>query len=75
MRPAFRNTELSVTDQFVDLVDIGYVFSSLVAVVAEEDTFANWSLDEMVHEEQHNSEVVESLTNELLALFEGKQIL
>ena len=70
----FRNPVLSVADQFGNFVDVADVLSSLVAIVAQDDAFPDWSFDELIHEQQHDPEVVEGLADELLALLEGKQV-
>lgn len=75
MIAAFRDTELSITDKFVYLIDIGYIFTAFVAVVAKEDALANRSFNEVVHEQKHHSEVVKGLTDQLLALLKCKKIL
>lgn len=71
---SFRNPILCVTDKFGNFVDVADVLSSLVAIVAQNDPFPHWSFNELIHEQQHDSEVVERLADELLALLEGKQV-
>jgi hypothetical protein len=69
---SLRNSILSITDQFGYLVDVAYIFSSFVAIIAQDNPLSHWPLDQLIHQEKHDSEVVESLANELLSLLEGK---
>lgn len=68
------SSKACISHKFDYLVNIIYVLSSLVAVITENDSLPNWTLNEVIHEEQHDPEQIKCLAYELLALFKRKKV-
>ena len=68
------NSELGISHQFYDFINVANVLPSLISIVAKDYSFSNWSLNKVIHEEKHNPKKIECLTNQLFAFLNCKEV-